>query len=523
MIKKIKIPLIFSFVIFSILCSLLLGEAWDESYNLNHGKNTLYYLLSFGQSHNNYHYSQYYSPIYWSLNFLITEIFPVKYQIQISHLVNLSLALSAIIAFGKIGRELFNKSVGYILMVLIILYPIFFGHMSINSKDTILAMCHGWIFYLIIRYIKDNKIRNKSIGYIFKIGFLLAVATGIQFLFIGTLATIILFYFFDIFIFKNLIQNNFKIKKLLLDIFLVFLIFYFFLVLFWPDTHSNIFIKPYRFFIESISSEVWRGWPYNLINGNSYLSNEVPKIYFFINYIFKTPEFIIVSYLVFLIFFRKIINFYKTIVKNFNYKLVLLFSILFLPLLVAFLVPFPIYDGLRLFIWSLPYFCIIPSLVLFFLYKNINIKKYKILSLSISFLFIFYLVQFIMISPYQYTYLNFLNNFGGNKQSKFENDYWGVSLNNLINKINLEENELNLSLCGVNAEIVKKYFKKQNKYRVNYTDLNNADYVIMTNRLAFNQKVTNSIKSCFEIHKGEDIFKVSRMGINLSVFRKLEK
>ena len=45
----------------------------------------------------------------------------------------------------------------------------------------------------------------------------------------------------------------------------------------------------------------------------------------------------------------------------------------------------------------------------------------------------------------------------------------------------------------------------------------------MTNRLAFNQKTNESIKSCYDIHKGEDIFKVSRLGIDLSVFRKLEK
>ena len=325
MIKKIKIPLIFSFIIFSILCSLLLGEAWDEGYNLNHGKNTLYYLLSFGKSHSNYLYSQFYSPIYWSFNFFITEIFPIKYQIQVSHLVNLAFALSGIIAFGKVGKELFNKSVGNILMILIILYPIFFGHMSINSKDTILAMCHGWILYLIIRYLKDDQATGKSINYIIKIGFLLAVATGIQFLFFGTLITIILFIFFDIIFFKNLIHNNFKIKKFLFDIFLIFLIFYFFLVLFWPDTHANILIKPYSFFIESISTDVWRGWPYNLINGKSYISNEVPKYYFFINYIFKTPEFIIICYVIFLIFLTKILNFYKKIIVYFNYKLILIF------------------------------------------------------------------------------------------------------------------------------------------------------------------------------------------------------
>ncbi len=522
MIKKIKTPLIFSLILFSILCSILVGEAWDEGYNLAHGKNTLYYILSFGENYKEIFYSQFYSPIYWTFNFLITEIFPYKYQIQISHLINLAFSLSTVIAFGKIGRQIFNKSIGNILMFLIILYPIFFGHMAMNSKDTILALCHGWILYLIIRYLKGGN-KDKRLGYIIKIGFLLAVATGIQFLFIGTFFTIILFFILEIFYFKKIISNNFSFKKFTFDIFLIFLVFYFSLVLFWPDTHSNILIKPYIFFSDSITSDVWRGWPYNLINGKGFLSNNVPKYYFFINYFFKTPEFIIVCYLIFFIFFKKIFSFYQKIIPIFFYKFNLLISILVLPLLIPFLVPFPIYDGLRLFMWSLPYFCVVPSLVLYFLYKNINLSIFRILSYFTILLFFFYFVQFILISPYQYTYLNVFNNFSGNKQTKFENDYWGISLNNLINKINFDRKKFNLTLCGVNNDIVKKYFQKKEGYKINYTNVAEADYVLMTNRVAFNQNKAGSIKSCFEIHKGEDIYTVSRLGINLSVLRKIKK
>ena len=200
--KELKKTLLFSLIFFSIICALLIGQSWDESFNLNNGKITLNYLLSLGQIHEKYFYSEYYSPIYWTLNYFITQIFPNKYQIEISHLVNLSFSLSAVIAFGKIGKELFNKQIGNILMFLIILYPIFFGHMAINSKDTILAFCHGWLLYLIIRYLKTNQFSDRSRWYIYKIVFLLAFATGIQFLFFGTLITIIIFLFLAIIISK---------------------------------------------------------------------------------------------------------------------------------------------------------------------------------------------------------------------------------------------------------------------------------------------------------------------------------
>ena len=56
-----------------------------------------------------------------------------------------------------------------------------------------------------------------------------------------------------------------------------------------------------------------------------------------------------------------------------------------------------------------------------------------------------------------------INFFVGNKEvsKMFENDYWGVSLNELIEKINLEKNlELKISTCGLGKILVEKYLKK---------------------------------------------------------------
>ena len=36
-----------------------------------------------------------------------------------------------------------------------------------------------------------------------------------------------------------------------------------------------------------LSGEQWRGWPYNLLNGQYYLSWQVPKLHFLINLIYK--------------------------------------------------------------------------------------------------------------------------------------------------------------------------------------------------------------------------------------------
>ena len=67
----------------------------------------------------NIFYGEYYSSIYWSLLYFITEIFPAKYKIEVSHLINLIFSLSVIFGIGKISKELFNKKVGEITFLIL--------------------------------------------------------------------------------------------------------------------------------------------------------------------------------------------------------------------------------------------------------------------------------------------------------------------------------------------------------------------------------------------------------------------
>ena len=212
--KSHKIFFLF-LLIFSIYCALSIGQSWDENTQLFIGKVTLDYLFSLGKIDNVYLYREYYSPIYWSLNYLLTQIFPSKYQIEASHLINLIFSLSAIIGIGKLSKELFNQKVGKIVFLILFFYPIFFGHMSFNGKDTILTFCHVWIFYLVIKYLKNQNIKDKANNYIIYIGMLTALATSIYLIFVGTLIPIFLFVLIEIFFSKKFISNNFDKKKLL--------------------------------------------------------------------------------------------------------------------------------------------------------------------------------------------------------------------------------------------------------------------------------------------------------------------
>ena len=69
----------------------------------------------------------------------------------------------------------------------------------------------------------------------------------------------------------------------------------------------------------------------DLINGNFYLASEVPKTYLLINYIFRSPEYILISYLVFCLLFLVKKKFFIQKFIHFNYKISLIFCILIFP------------------------------------------------------------------------------------------------------------------------------------------------------------------------------------------------
>ena len=103
MIKKKQKILFLFLIIFSIYCALTIGQGWDEETLITQGKIAINYLLSLGKIEIDIFRREYYSPIYYSLKFLLIQIFPIKYQIEASHIINLIFSLFDIIGIKKIN------------------------------------------------------------------------------------------------------------------------------------------------------------------------------------------------------------------------------------------------------------------------------------------------------------------------------------------------------------------------------------------------------------------------------------
>ena len=88
--KKVEISVLTLLFIFTIYCALTAGSFWDESFQMNMGKDRLKYLFSFGSYEYLGHYknTEFYPGFYNTLAIFVTKMFPLKYEIEVWRLLH---------------------------------------------------------------------------------------------------------------------------------------------------------------------------------------------------------------------------------------------------------------------------------------------------------------------------------------------------------------------------------------------------------------------------------------------------
>ena len=529
--KKIEISTQFLLYTFLIYCALTVGNSWDQTFNMTRGSERLKYLFSLGSYESYFYYShneQFYPGLYDTLAIFVTKMFPKKYEIDIWHLTNSLFSLSCIFGIYKVSSILFNKQAGKIIFLLCFFNPIFFGHMAMNPKDTIIAFANIWSTYILLRYLQSQASNTKRKHYVLLAGLTIGLGTGVRIPFIVTLIPLFLFAIADIFFARKITNSKFSINKFIVDLFFVLLISYSLTVFAWPHVHGNIFTEPFKILLLQLKNSFGVSWI--LFNGNFYETDNLPYFYILKNFFYKSPEYILLCYIAFIYIVLTSRNFFTSAFNFFWYKMLLITFIFLFPTIYFVFLPYRVYDGLRLFLYLIPYFNIIPGLVIYYFLKNKNqlIKKTSLLILSGLFLYFLYI--FVSLTPYHYTYLNKFNGDFANAHKKFENDYWAVSTKELILKISDATNlfpknkKIKITFCGAPKSIVKSDLNniKNLRYEENNLYNNDFEYVIMTNRVVGEKEdsILKNVKTCFEKFEGEDLISVVRNGLMLSTLRK---
>ena len=529
--KKFETYILSFFILFIIYCAIISGSFWDENFEMTMGKERLKYLFSLGDYKNyDFYNSRFYPGFYNTIAAFLTKMFPAKFESEIWRISNASFSVLAIFGIYKIVSNLFNKHVGKIVFVLTILNPVFFGHMIMNSKDTVLVFAHVWTTYLFIKYLQNQNNKEKIKRYVLLAGLSVGLGTGIRFPFLVTLFPLFIFSIFDIFFLKKIICKNFSFTKFLFHLILILITSYFVAVSFWPHVHSNIFVEPFKLLMTQINGDVF-GVQWILFNGLIYDTKEMPYYYLITHFFYKSPEFLLLGFFAFTFFLISNRKFFFYKFNHFFTKIILILFIILFPLIYFIFLPYRVYDGLRLFLYIIPYFCIIPGIGIYYCIKNFHSSISKAFAGGFFFLFIYFLFIFFTLTPFQYTYLNLFAGDYSKANQKFENDYLSISIKELINKIPSETNllssnqKIKLSFCGVSHMSARKELDKLNSLKYEIKDLqnNDFDYVIMTNRAVENRNnnTIDSTVSCFDKINGENLIEVRRRGLLLSTLRKV--
>ena len=413
------------FIIFGIYCSFIVGISYDEFFHIENGEKRLKYLFSLGfYDYSSILHLKYYPGLYDTLSSLIVSAFPKTFKYEFYHIINFLVGISGLFALKKFVNIMFNKKISEVFFILCLFTPLYFGHLGINPKDTIIASANFWILYYVFKYLHANTDTKKSLIST-KLGLLIGFGSGVRIMFLGTLMPIIIIFLFEILLFKKIV-NKINVKNLVIDFLKIISISYFLVIICWPDVHQNIFLNPFMLFLESLK-DLSQGVQVSYFAGIFYETKNAPWFYILLNFFYKIPVFYLVSFFLSFFFFLHMHNHFILYNKNYSYFYFISLSLILIPILIAIILKLKIHDGIRYFIYLIPLFNIIPSLFLNYLITNKNILVNKLMLFFLSPFLLYFIISFALITPYQYSYLNLFNKYLM-KPNSFENDYWGVSL-----------------------------------------------------------------------------------------------
>ena len=564
--NKILSSLIILMIFFAWWCALIIGLSWDEYFHHINGLVRYNFLTSLGDFQKfEFRNNKFYPGLYDTISYAFGQIFffiNKKFYVQnidlIMHVVNISFSSLSILGLYLLTKEIFNKKIALFSVLLTLLNPFFFGHMGMNSKDIIVFFSFIWFCYFFYLYCrKEEKIFKNLILASLCIGF----GCGVRLTFLIVIFPAIILGF--IFLFKKYKSNYLTlVKRLSLHIPIVFIITIFLVILCWPhfivELQKGNFIEFTSLIIKNTIN--WIDGPkIGLINGEFYEVFNTPRTYFLDLIIFRLPFYftllLISTY--FLIFSKKINT--NDEIENFGKKFILLNIIAFFPIVLALILRVNIYDNLRLFLFIIPFLSIISALALNYFFENFkNYTQIKVITVFIFFLFSLSFYRFVILTPYQYTYVNYSYLKLENSIGKFEHDYWGSSYKELVKKIQQkyskeEIKNFKIADCGGGDYTLIYYLNKYLGVKKTYSNidvLDQATHIVMNNRVFLDvfenehvkglvnekgnmlltdmEKVSrapNIRQTCFDYKpfSGKNAVVVSRDGLPLTIFREVNK
>ena len=430
-------------IVLAIVAALILltfrdyGITWDEELQSQYGLSVVDYYLSFFQDHRFEElFNLYlYGGMFDGIASVIDRFTPYTLY-ETRHLVNACFGLLGLWGTWRLGRLIGGGAVGLMALVLLVLTPMYYGHMFNNPKDIPFAAGIVWSIYYMGRCF--NRTPNVPWQLIIKLGVIYGLTLGVR---VG--GVMLLMFWVGILGLDALrtIRSTTQeakiaiIKKLSMQfvfrlIVPVALIAYVVMLICWPWAQQNPIMNPLRALGE------FSNFPQDvevLLDGTTYRSTQLPWFYVPLYFGVQLPEFLLLLLAASLVTLPSL---WKKLAWSRKQLLMLIVLTGLFPVLYAVLRHPALYDAVRHFLFAVPLACIVAAMAA----RHIGVWAIKEFDhiwsrwlVKLSFALIASIIVLAQISimvrlhPYEYIYANRFTGGVEGAYGRYELDYWGSS------------------------------------------------------------------------------------------------
>jgi len=494
------------------------GITWDEELQSDYGKAVFdYYISGFQDRHYNDIFNLYlYGGMFDGLAAILDHFTPNTIY-ETRHLLNAFIGLVGLWGTYKLGRLIGGGFVGLVAMLLVVLTPMYYGHMFNNPKDIPFAAGVVWTLYYMAKTLSAfPKVRPSLIV---KLGIVYGLTLGVR------VNGIMIMGHWGLMMF---LLACFSIQKwdrphvvksvvaLLRTGVPVFFIVYAVMLFCWPWAQEAPLTNPIRAIME------FSNFPQDvevLLNGTIFNSTELPWYYVPLYFFVQLPILHLVG--MFFGIFLILDIFMKLNAKGRRAAIGLIVLTISFPVAYAMFSRPALYDAVRHFIFILPPLCVMIAIVVKRLVHTALEDKEPgtttltkvVFSSIVVVLALTPAYTMVRLHPYEYIYVNELMGGVEGGYGRFELDYWGSSfkeaakdLENYVERRDpkFKEKKYRVAICGPWS--AASIFLPPNFEAVD-ADLE-ADYFLSTTRWM-----------CQDMRQGHEIISVARFGIPLTIVK----
>ncbi|MDX2027548.1 MAG: glycosyltransferase family 39 protein [Alphaproteobacteria bacterium] len=523
-----------AWAVFGLIAVLILltfrhyGVTWDEELQSQYGQAIVdYYLSGFHDDHYAEIFNLYlYGGMFDGLASLVDRYTPfVVYDTR--HLINALFGLLGLWGTWRLGKFIGGGAVGFVALLLLILTPMYYGHMFNNPKDIPFTTGIVWTLYFMSRCMGDKP--RPKISLIIKLGIVFGLTLGVR------VGGVMVLAFWAVPVgwvsLRQLWVGRGKKKKfraalaeLIRDEVRIILpaaiAAYSVLLLCWPWAQQGPVANP----IKALSE--FSNFPQDvevLLNGTIYRSTQLPWSYVPLYFGVQLPELLLLLLLASAPLMPWIVRKLKLPQKQ---ALTLLVLTAFVPILYAIIHRPALYDAVRHFLFAVPLMCILAALAGRHIYvwavgefRQKWAKRWVAWGMLAAFALAAgsQIALMAQLHPYEYVYIN---RFAGGVQNAFgryEMDYWGTSFREAVERLHARVTQeggipsgkiYRIAICGPWDSAM--IFLPPN-YKPVTANLP-AEFFLSTTRWM-----------CQNMRSGPEIIRVERMGVPLSVIKDLQE